>query len=83
MSGRTVTRYEMKCDGCNVVFGENGEFRTAIEARAAAYAAGWRFPPKERIGGRGPSQKQISDVCPKCAPDWESQPVVDTWKNRR
>lgn len=83
MAGRTVTHYEITCDGCGEVRGVEAEHRTAIEARAAVYAEGWRFPPKARMNGAGPSKGQVSDVCPKCLPDWTPQQTHDTWKSRR
>ncbi|MEU3162931.1 hypothetical protein [Streptosporangium sp. NPDC006930] len=84
MSGRTVTRYRLLCDGCEAIVpgSHNGEFESAIEARGAAYAAGWRFPPRLRVNGRA-KVKEVSDVCPECLPTWEPQQGTDTWKNRR
>jgi hypothetical protein len=69
VSGRTITRYVLACDGCRT---ELPEAQTATEARGAAYAAGWRFPPQLKADG-SPSSN-ASDVCPKCLPDWEAQP---------
>jgi hypothetical protein len=69
MSGKTITKYVLACDGCA---SEMPEAQTAIEARGAAYAAGWRFPPQTKADG-SPSST-ASDVCPDCLPTWRVQP---------
>lgn len=83
MSGQVITRYVLKCDGCGntVPEGHNGEFANAIEARAAAYAANWRFPSRTRVNGQ--PGRESSDVCPSCLPTWQGAPATDTHKNRR
>lgn len=69
MSGYTITKYVLVCDGCGT---ERPEAQTATEARGAAYADGWRFPPQTKSDGRPSSN--ASDVCPDCLAIWESQP---------
>ena len=65
MSGETITRYVLRCDGgCGTERGSNGEYANAMEARAAAYGEGWRFPSKMRADGK-PSAR-TRDLCPKC-----------------
>lgn len=83
MSGRTITRYVLTCDGCGTERGNEGGYENAMEARAAAYADGWRYPSKTRKGG-APSTRTC-DVCPKCLPTFDpaSVPTTDTWKSRR
>jgi hypothetical protein len=84
VSGKTITRYVLKCDGeCGTERGANGEYENAMEARAAAYADGWRFPSKTTMNGK--TSAQSCDVCPECLPTFDptSVPPVDPWKNRR
>lgn len=39
MSGKTITRYVLTCDGgCGTKRGAQGEYETAMDARASAYA---------------------------------------------
>lgn len=74
MSGKTITRYRVTCDGgCGKTRGDEGQFANAMEARAALYAAGWRFPPKIIRTGRV-SPHHYSDVCPDCLPTFQEQP---------
>lgn len=69
MSGYTITKYVLTCDGCGA---ERPEAQTATEARGAAYADGWRFPPQAKANGKPSSN--ASDVCPDCLPTWAPQP---------
>lgn len=69
MGSRTITRLILICDGCRIEL--LGEHRTAIEARAAAYVAGWRFPARLRASGADGTR--ASDVCPTCLPSWQPQ----------
>lgn len=69
MSGRTISKYVLACDGCGT---EMPEAQTAVESRGAAYAAGWRFPPQTKANG-SPSSLAC-DGCPKCLPGWKTQP---------
>jgi hypothetical protein len=69
VSGHVVSRYILGCDGCGA---ERPEESTSMEARAAAYADGWRFPSK--VTAHGTQSSNTSDVCPKCLPDWEPRP---------
>lgn len=68
MATRTVSFHTLICDGCTAQFGLHNPFASLIEARAAAYHDGWRFPERTRAS-RGES-KTVDDVCPACATDW-------------
>jgi hypothetical protein len=84
MSTKARTFYTVTCDGNHatpVVF-LDATFSSAIEARAAAYAEGWRFPPK-LLGDDSPSPTQVSDVCPDCGPDFVAQHVVNPHQGRK
>lgn len=68
----TVTRIVLECDGCGAIFGAPiGLALNPMEARATAFAEGWRFP--NRINGEGELLTTTNDVCPVCAPDWKPQ----------
>jgi hypothetical protein len=69
VSGRTITRYVLACDGCGA---ELPEAQSSVEARGAAYAAGWRFPAQTKADGS--TSSNANDVCPKCLPGWRAQP---------
>lgn len=69
MSGRTITKYVLGCDGCRT---EMPEAQSATEARGAAYADGWRFPPQVKADGS--TSSNANDVCPACLPTWATQP---------
>lgn len=69
MSGRTITKYVLVCDGCAA---EMPEAQSSAEARGAAYAAGWRFPPQTKADGSTSSNS--NDVCAECLPGWTVQP---------
>jgi hypothetical protein len=69
VSIRVVTRDILICDGCAV---EQPEAASATEARANAWAEGWRFPRRATISG-APSSR-TSDVCPGCLPGWTAAP---------
>ena len=71
MSGRVVSRFVLACDGCGT---EREEAPTSIEARASAYADGWRYPAKVKANG-DPAMADQSDLCPKCLPDWKPVPA--------
>lgn len=73
MSVLAVTRSVLACDGCKQFFNEGEQFVSPVEARGAAYAAGWKFPP--RLTKSGGAASTCSDVCPECAPGWEPQPI--------
>lgn len=66
-----VTRIVLECDGdgCGATFGGPVGMLNPMEARAAAWAAGWRFP--NRLGRSGEPIAVTSDACPVCAPDWK------------
>lgn len=80
MSGRVITKFVLACDGCGT---ELPEAATAVEARGAAYAAGWRFPA--RVKANGDDSLESSDACPACLPGWTPQPCLTggLGKNRR
>lgn len=61
------------CDGCYKELGSNGEYRSAMEARAAAYGRGWRFPPTVRANGT--EGGRVSDACPDCIGNWTPKPA--------
>jgi hypothetical protein len=81
MATRTISYHTLVCDGCDTRFGTDTYHASVIEARAAAYADGWRFP--ERLKANGGESKTVNDVCPTCVPGWERRPAADTWANRR
>lgn len=68
------------CDGCQTEIGNGGEYRSAMDARAAAYAAGWRFPPK--VKANGTASAVTSDVCPDCEPGWQPPTRPNTHKRK-
>jgi hypothetical protein len=70
MSGRTITRYILICDGCGK---ELEEAASSVEARAAAWSQGWRMPPRVKLNGHLASRSD--DVCPHCLPDWKPNPL--------
>jgi hypothetical protein len=74
VSGRSISRFVLDCDGCQTEFGRNGEFDNPLECRGAAYAAGWRFPGRLKLDGT-PARNAVSDVCPACVDGWEARPV--------
>jgi hypothetical protein len=65
----TVTRIVLECDGCGATFGGPIGQANPMEARAAAYAEGWRFP--NRVGRDGGLVSSTNDACPACSPTWE------------
>lgn len=84
MSTKARTFYTVTCDGNHekpVQF-LDPTFASAIEARAAAYNEGWRFPAK-LLGDDSPSPTQVSDACPDCAEDFAQQHVVNPHTGRR
>lgn len=72
MTGRTITRYVLECDGCDATIGSDATFDNATEARCEAYAQGWRFPPA--LNPQGKTSKRLSDACPKCINGWTAKP---------
>ena len=71
MSSLTLIRHLISCDGCQAIYGTAKGFDSQMEARASAYAAGWRFPNLMTTAGK-PSTR-TSDVCPACACNWTPQ----------
>lgn len=84
MSTQARTFYTVTCDGkhASPVRFLDPTFSSSIEARAAAYGTGWRFPPK-LLGDGTQSPTQVSDVCPDCVGDFEPQYVVNPHQGRR
>jgi hypothetical protein len=81
MATRTISFHTLVCDGCQAQFGADVQYASVIEARAAAYGAGWRFP--ERVKATRGESKTVNDVCPTCAPGWQAQPARNNWANRK
>jgi hypothetical protein len=69
MAALQVNSIILRCDGCDTALDDGAIFQTAVEARASAYAAGWRFP--HRLGKTGNPIARASDVCPACVPGWK------------
>lgn len=70
MGGRVETRFILVCDVCGIELGTEGEYSTAVEARAAAFGLGWKFPAKKRRNGTpmtGNTPSTSMDVCGGCA----------------
>lgn len=84
MSTKARTFYTVTCDGNheNPVQFLDPTFSSPIEARAAAYSEGWRFPAK-LLGDHGPSPTQVNDVCPVCVAGFEPEYVVNPHQSRR
>lgn len=74
MSAKQVNSVILECDGCGTELNAGEQFRTSMEARAAAYAAGWRFPARITSTGKASAQRG-SDVCPTCVPGWKPEPL--------
>lgn len=74
MTAHTITIIVLECDGCDATIGTDAHYENALEARAAAYHEGWRFPNKTNSAGK--TIKRNSDVGPKCAPTWQPEAVV-------
>jgi hypothetical protein len=75
MGAIQIQRIVIACDGegCRSAFGINDYLASAVEARCAALNAGWRFIPQVKPNGQLASI--TSDVCPRCAPNWQPQPT--------
>lgn len=74
MTTNQITRVILICDGCATEHGAPDGHPSATEARAAAYADGWRFPPQLRADGQPGTS--ASDACPQCLPNWQPQKRV-------
>lgn len=81
MSTRVLCLHTLVCDGCGAVFGREPGFGSTIEARAAAYSAGWRFPEKVRVSS-GPS-RTVNDVCQECVPTFQPSLATNPHEGRR
>jgi len=84
MSGKTISRHMLTCDGgCETTIGENGEYPTAVDSRAAAAERGWVIVPKIRSNGKPAdmpddprrASQYFSDVCPDCRPNFQPKPL--------
>jgi hypothetical protein len=64
-----IIRNVLECDGCKAIFAAPMGHISPMEARAAAYADGWRFP--NLVNKHGETTNQTSDACPECIPTWE------------
>lgn len=75
MGAIQIQRIVIACDGegCRSAFGIDDYLASALEARCAAQNAGWRFIPQVKPNGQLASL--TSDVCPRCAPNWQPQPT--------
>lgn len=71
MASLSFIRYLINCDGCKAVYGDRDGFESLTEARATAYAKGWRFP--NRMTSTGTQAVATSDVCPACLFNWKPQ----------
>jgi hypothetical protein len=74
MASHTMQAVYLLCDGCGKALGEDGRFRSAVEARAGAYAEGWRYPPS--ITPRGKPGNRTHDVCAECISEWVPREYV-------
>jgi hypothetical protein len=72
MASVTFTRHAITCDGCGAVFPADLDAAGLAEIRAAAYAAGWRFPPRVNAKS-GRAAVRASDACPACIGTWKPQ----------
>lgn len=66
-----IVRNVLECDGCKAIFGTPSGYASPMEARAEAYAAGWRFP--NQVNKYGDTVRTTSDVCPNCIQNWTPQ----------
>lgn len=83
MSAKARTFYTVTCDGTHGIPVQflDPTFSSSIEARAAAYSEGWRFPAK-LLGDHSPSPTQVSDVCPACAGTFQPEYVMNPNRGR-
>lgn len=79
MTTRTIAYHTLICDGpCKQQFGHDTYYPSVVEARAEAYAKGWRFPPKRLTSGND-SPTSVSDVCPDCVGEFRQQAAHNPW----
>jgi hypothetical protein len=81
MASLSFLRHLIECDGCKVTFGDQQGFDSLTEARALAYAAGWRFP--HMVDAKGKATKRTSDVCPDCLSTWTAEQFGKTGQRQR
>lgn len=74
MATVTFTRHTITCDGCGTLFPADLGAASLTEVRAAAYVAGWRFPPQVNRKS-GNAATATSDACPVCIPAWQPRPA--------
>lgn len=68
MAALHINSVVLQCDGCATKLNDGEVFRSPLEARAAAYAAGWRYPAM--LSKTGKPLQRASDACPTCLPGW-------------
>jgi hypothetical protein len=71
VSTKVLQAVALICDRCGATVGNDEAYRSATEARAAAYTLGWRFPAN--VNAKGELSASTSDACPECFPTWEPQ----------
>lgn len=82
MAGKQLQRHMLICDGCGATLGENGEYATPADSRAAAAERGWTVVPMLKTNGK-PAQAtdasgrliRGSDVCPACRPTFQPRRI--------
>lgn len=66
------------CDGCGAIYQARPDGpSSAAQIRREAVVVGWVNPPKIKTNGEPGAS--FSDVCPKCAPDWQHRTAPNTW----
>lgn len=71
MTAVRIIRVAIECNNCKQTFGETDRFPSAMEARSAAYAHGWRFP--QRLPRSTKPNAHTDDICPDCYPTWQNK----------
>lgn len=71
MAGLKLVVNLLECDGCAALFGAPNGYGSPMDARAAAYQKGWRFP--NQVTSKGNAANTTSDVCPSCVAGWKPQ----------
>jgi hypothetical protein len=79
MSVVTYAKCTIRCDGCGAKL--SGEHRNGLEARAAGWQLGWRFPNRVRVSGEPATL--TNDVCPDCIDDWKPRPAPPSGRDYR
>lgn len=81
MAIRQELRTFLVCAGCKAEHGPPAGHSSAVEARAAAYADGWRFLPRVRASGA--VSMETDDVCPYCIEGWTPRSAKNSWGGRK